>query len=63
MVLWKVDSQPLLGEWAKLPDMLGANSCLLPGRGPSGISVSQVSTSLFPSIPASQAQGRGPVQP
>ena len=46
MVLQKVNSQPLLREWAKLPHMLVANSCLLPGRGPSGSSVSQVSTCL-----------------
>ena len=29
MVLRKVDIQPLLGEWAKLPHMLSGNSCLL----------------------------------
>ena len=62
MVLQKVDSQPLLREWAKLPHMLGGNSCLLPGRGPSGSSVSQVSTSLpclFSPCPRFTGSGQG----
>ena len=62
MVLQKVDSQPLLRAWAKLPHMLSGNSCLLPGRGPSGSSVSQVSTSLpclFSPCPRFTGSGQG----
>ena len=62
MVLRKVDSQPLLREWAKLPHMLGGNSCLLLGHGPSGSSVSPVSTSLpclFSPRPCFTGSGQG----
>ena len=62
MVLQKVDSQPLLREWAKLPHMLGGNSCLLLGHGPSGSSVSPVSTSLpclFSPRPCFTGSGQG----
>ena len=62
MVLQKVGIQPLLGEWAKLPHMLSGNSCLLPGGGPSGSSVSQVSTflpCLFSQRPRFTGSGHG----